>query len=287
MRSPGSAFWLRGTRARLAPLVGELDRLLFGDQAGRRASGILSAAAILALYVLGVRHWVSFFNYGRLAFNAIDWPKEYLHYSILQQALVERPPHMRRTPRPGRSLSRHPRDGAVPATGAADNPGPGTSPRSTPCLGSVGSWHAPNQRRASAAARRVHGDVPARQLNGHIVSHLAAGYRMWNGYFLPFLCLYSLEMIEERRSWTATASALALVPFGMVPQARGPGGVRRRLRSCSGCSGGSTKAATTALGLALLGRPAGCRPRPSLRGSARSSPRPIRRSTTWLRASSP
>jgi hypothetical protein len=259
MRSPGSAFRLRGVRARLAQLPGELDDFLFGAPTGRRASGILSAAAMLALYVLGVRHWVSFFNYGRLAFNAIDWPKEYWHYSILQQALIERlvPYHVANALGQVDPFLGIPETVLSPQLALLTTLDAGTFVMvNTVLMYSVGFLGTLLiRRRYQLSLVAFTSMFLLVNFNGHIVGHLAAGHSMWNGYFLlPFLCLYVLEIVEERRPWTATVPRLALVLFGMVLQGS------LHLAVCGGWfvlllglfRRKHLKAATTALGLALL-----------------------------------
>jgi hypothetical protein len=259
MQSPGSADWLQGRRARLAPLLDALDGFLFGAPGGRRASRVLTASALLALYVLGVRHWASFFNYGRMAFNALDWPKEYLNYSLLAQALVERivPYHVQD------ALGRVDPFLGIPET--VLSPQIALLTRLDPAafvmvntalmfsLGFLGTLLIRSRYRLSLVAFTAM--FLLFNFNGHIVSHLAAGHSMWNGYFLlPFLCLYVLEIVEERRPWTGTVPRLALVLFGMVLQGS------LHLAVCSGWfvlllglfRRKHLRAAASALGLALL-----------------------------------
>lgn len=259
MRLSRSAFWLRGTRARLAPLLGELDRLLFGVPGGGRISSILPAAALLALYVLGVRHWVSFFNYGRFAFTAVDWPKEYLNYSILQQAIVERlvPYQIVNVLGQVDPFLGIPETVLSPQLALLTTLDPGTFVMVNTVLmysvGFLGTLLIRRRYRLSLVAFTAM--FLLFNFNGHIVSHLAAGHSMWNGYFLlPFLCLSLLEMVEERGPWTGTVPPLALVLFGMVLQGS------LHLAVCSGWfvillglfRRKHLTATATALGLALL-----------------------------------
>jgi hypothetical protein len=207
----------------LDSLVEELAGFLFGHSDGRRSSRVLSTVAILALYLLGVRHWVSFFNYGHLGFNAIDWQKEYGYYSLLQQALAGGvvPYHAMGSSGVVFRFLGIPETVLSPQIVLLGHMTVGTFVMINTVLmyslGFVGTLVLRNRYRMSFAAFSIL--VLLFNFNGHIVAHLGAGHSMWNGYFLlPFLCAYLLDAVEDRRPWTTSAVKLALVLFGMLLQ---------------------------------------------------------------------
>lgn len=180
-------------------------------------------ALVILLFCLGVIHWLYFFNFGRLAFSAFDWPKEYKYYSVLRQALLEPaiPYHI------SEKFQSTDRFLALPETNL--------SPQiillphmnipqfilfNTLLLYSIGFFGCLLIKRKYKLSF-----YPFTMLfllfnfNGYITSHLAVGHSMWNGYFLlPFFCLFVLRLLEEPQKNKNSIFKLSILLFIMVLQ---------------------------------------------------------------------
>src|SRR5438132_234301 len=43
---------------------------------------------LLALFAIGIVHWVYFFHFGQMTFQGQDWPKDGLYLHVLRQAIL-------------------------------------------------------------------------------------------------------------------------------------------------------------------------------------------------------
>lgn len=175
------------------------------------------------LYLAGAAHWTWLFGtaaepFRGPSFTREDWPKEYLYYSILQQALregevpyfISRPIHTRRF----LSLPEVNWSPQILLLRVLDV-GPFILVH-TLLLYSAGFAGLLLLKRHLAL-----GPLPFAFLflvfnfNGHLTAHLAVGHSMWAAHFLfPFLLLGTLRLLEEpgdRRTPLALALALFLV----------------------------------------------------------------------------
>jgi hypothetical protein len=182
----------------------------------------LVPAALLLLYLIGVVHWLWFFNRGDLSFSTHDWPKEHSYYTVLQEAMASgRVPYHFEPPRHGTD-----RFLGLPETNL--------SPQvlllpwmdvGRFVLVNIVLLYSVGYVGCLLLRRRYHLSlVPFATVyllfsfNGYITAHLAVGHSMWAGYFLlPFFSLYLLEWVEERAS-AVPALKLALVLFAMMLQ---------------------------------------------------------------------
>lgn len=178
----------------------------FGIVAGRarwaRWSDLLG---VVLLYLAGALHWLWFFDRGRAKLTALDWFKEYAYYGVL---------------RAGLQTHRWPWHTAVPFQGTdrfLANPETLLSPQvlllrvldvpsfvtlNTLLLYSAGFCGCVLLRRRHRLPFGVFALLAATLLaNGHIVTHLAVGHSMWNGYFLlPFVALFVLDLPRDGRA---------------------------------------------------------------------------------------
>jgi hypothetical protein len=187
-------------------------------------SRLLTLLFLGGLYVLGVVHWVAFFNCGRLNFQPYDWDKEYKYYHVLGEALRTRtmPWHV--------SEAFHGTDRflGLPETNLSPQvlllPLFGDDPEGVGrflvfhvlvlySAGYVGLlWLRRRYRLSWAPFACLYLLI---ELSGYITSHLSVGHSMWSGYFLlPFFVLYVLEM-AERPGDLRPGLKLALVLFVM------------------------------------------------------------------------
>lgn len=159
----------------------------------------------MALYLAGVAHWLWFFDRGRVRLTALDWFKEYAYYSVLRVGVRTR---------------RWPWHTAEPFQGTdrfLANPETLLSPQvlllrgldipafvtiNTLLLYSAGFVGCLLLRRRHRLPFGVFAMLVVTLLaNGHIVTHLAVGHSMWNGYFLlPFVALYMLDLPSDGRA---------------------------------------------------------------------------------------
>lgn len=177
-----------------------LSDLLFSqpDSPLRRA---LTYGVIAALFGAGLVHWVLFFDKGDMTFQRGDWPKEYVYYSVLQQAVQSGsiPYHV------DPPLQKTQRFLAIPEKVL--------SPQilllgfmsigrfvmvNTLVMYAVGFWGCLIIRRRYALSLVSFAMLYLLfHFNGHITAHIAAGHSMWNGYFLmPFYCYCILRLCD-------------------------------------------------------------------------------------------
>ena len=177
-----------------------LEDLLFVPP-DRPPARVATFVALMILFAVGVGHWIVFFNFGELSFRSGDWPKEYLYYSVLQQALLTGtiPYHVDQV------LQNTQRFMALPETVR--------SPQiillrfmsigdfvvaNTLVMYAAGFWGCLVIRRRYALSLVSFSLLYLLfNFNGYITSHLATGHSMWNGYFLmPFYCYYVLRLCD-------------------------------------------------------------------------------------------
>ncbi len=74
------------------------EHVLFGEPRWRSES-VVRYCLIAVLLLIGIAHWLFFFNLGRLSLNAYDWRKEasYLNTELLSN-VVDRAVMIRRLP---------------------------------------------------------------------------------------------------------------------------------------------------------------------------------------------
>ena len=177
-----------------------LEDLLFVPP-DRPLARVATFVALMLLFGVGVGHWIVFFNFGEITFRSGDWPKEFLYYSVLQQAL-----HTGTIPfHVDQVLQNTQRFLALPETVR--------SPQIVLLrFMSIGDFVVANTLVMYAAGfwgclmirRRYTLSLVSFSLlyllfhfNGYITSHLATGHSMWNGYFLmPFYCYYVLRLCD-------------------------------------------------------------------------------------------
>ncbi|MBN1405767.1 MAG: hypothetical protein JW946_04540 [Candidatus Omnitrophica bacterium] len=191
----------------------------------KRNQKIIGILVIAFLFILGIIHWLSFFNFGDLSFSAYDWPKEIRCYSVLEQAI---------------------RQGIIPYNVSRALPYDATNrflalPEiiTSPQLillkvMSIGNFIVLNTILMYAIGfigcllikkRYNLSLIPFTILyllfnfNGHITSHIAIGHSMWNGYFLlPFFCLFLFELIEQNAKNNNAAIKISLILFAIILQ---------------------------------------------------------------------
>jgi len=206
-------------------MVGKLAELVFTPELpGRNLfSRIFTVAALGGLFAVGIAHWTFFFQFGEMAFDRIDWPKEYYHYSVLRSSIAE---------------------GVIPYF-VSPSRGPDTflgtaetvlSPQIIllPFM-SVGRFVLVNtlimyslgflgclllRKRYQLSLLPFVMLFLLFNFNGHITSHISVGHSMWNGYFLlPFFVLLILQLLNRERPITIiTPVLLAFTLFGVVLQ---------------------------------------------------------------------
>lgn len=176
---------------------------------------------LAGLYVLGIYHWIIFYQGGNFSLLDIDWPKDRDYCVLLKEALVrgQVPYHM--------SVIHQSTDRFLGLPETILSPQILLLPYveigtfflcQTLLLYTFGFLGCLLIRR-----RYQLGLMPFALLfllfnfSGYITSHLAVGHSMWNGYFLlPFFCLWVLELLDGPAA--RPALLLALVLFGMMLQ---------------------------------------------------------------------
>jgi hypothetical protein len=188
-----------------------------------RLARVLSALALLLLYLLGLAHWTVFFNRGNVAFSHNeDWSKEYDYYVVLQEALRTRqvPYHINYEYQKTDKFLGLPETNLSPQILLLPYMDVGRflwlDALLLYSLGFVGCLLIRRRYRLDLAPFTLL--FLLFNFNGFITSHLAVGHSMWMGYFLlSFAALYVLEMVEEESSFTP-ALKLAAVLFAMMLQ---------------------------------------------------------------------
>ena len=202
-------------------LLNNLSDDLFHPPRRGVGSRIFSNVLLVVLFVLGAIHWAAFFNYGRANLTAHDWWRQYVYLSVGEQAVAERtvPYHIsRETLGTNRYL-------AVPETML--------SPQilALPYM-SMGSFALLNvlllysigfvgclliRRRYQLSAVAFITLFLLYNFNGHITSHLGVGHPWYGYFFLPFFCLFVLELVEGRMD-VSLAVWMSLCLFAMLLQ---------------------------------------------------------------------
>ncbi|HET8644843.1 MAG TPA: hypothetical protein VFO85_05110, partial [Vicinamibacteria bacterium] len=179
--------------------------------------------ALAALFLAGAMTWAALLSADGRASGPVptveDWPKEFRHYTVLRQAVVERrlPLFVSRPILAGRKLL------AVPELNCAPP---------VLLLGALSIPHYVLMDTLVFYALGFAGLLRLRRryglgwlafsflfllffLNGHLVAHMAVGHSMWAAHFLlPVFVLGLLELVEGGRP--ATPALLALVMFAML-----------------------------------------------------------------------
>ena len=174
------------------------------------------------MFAGGLLHWLLFFHYGKMSFQAHDWQKEYTYYAIIQEAVKTGtlPYHV------AIAFQGTNRFLALPETNL--------SPQILLLpLMSVGRFVLVNVLLLYSAGfvgcllimRRyrlsILGFVPfflLFNLNGHLTAQIGVGHSMWGAYFLlPFYVLLMLE-IADGKSTLTTPIKMAFVLFLIVLQ---------------------------------------------------------------------
>jgi len=202
---------------RIARVRQFLEDVLFAPAPGLRARAA-GMAVLLVLFGVGVVHWIVFFNFGNLTFRSADWPKEYLYFSVLQQAVSTGtvPYHV------DQALQSTQRFLALPET--AKSPQILLLPFmdigdfvvvNTLIAYAIGFWGCLLIRRRYTLSLVSFAVLFLLfHFNGYITAHLATGHSMWNGYFLmPFYCYYVLRLCETT---TESAASDARVPLALA-----------------------------------------------------------------------
>jgi hypothetical protein len=177
---------------------------------------------LVLLYLTGFAHWVFFFNAGRINFSTNDWPKEFMYYSVLREALQQHtiPYHVTQ------KFQDTDRFLAIPETNLSPQilllPHMSTAMFilcNIILLYSLGFWGCLLLRRKYRLSLFSFCLLFLLfNFNGHITSHLAVGHSMWGGYFLlPFFFLFLLELAENHDRSRAPFK-VALVLFALSLQ---------------------------------------------------------------------
>ena len=186
------------------------------------AYGFATIILLAVMFAGGLLHWLLFFHYGQMSFQAHDWQKEYTYYAIIQQAVKTGtlPYHV--------AIAFHGTNRflALPET----NLSPQVLLLQTM---SVGRFILVNVLLLYSAGfvgcllimRRyglsILGFVPLFllfNLNGHLTAQIGVGHSMWGAYFLlPFYALLMLEIAEGKSPGT-TPIKMAFVLFLIVLQ---------------------------------------------------------------------
>jgi hypothetical protein len=188
------------------------------------------------LYVYGLVHWTLFIGAidvwplparGGMIFSKLDWPKEYLFYSVLRDAVRDgrAPLHV--------SEPVHETDRFLALPETVLSPQVLFLPLFEGTPAGIGRWlclHAILLYTVGFAGclliRRRYGLslVPfaflcaAFLFNGHITAHLTAGHSMWFGYYLlPFFALFLMDLVQRQDSFVP-ALELSMVLFLMMLQ---------------------------------------------------------------------
>lgn len=167
--------------------------------AGGPGRGLLAG-----LYFLGALHWAAFLNFGRIPFGAHDWGWQWLHLSVLKEALATRafPFHY--------SHSIHPQFMGLPNTILSPDAillwllEPGAFILLHILLlytfGFLGTLALARQWRWTSGPFAVF--FLLFNFNGGITSHVSVGHLSWGGYFLLPLFIGSvLRWIEREPTW--------------------------------------------------------------------------------------
>jgi hypothetical protein len=194
------------------------------DRSAERRSryGIAIIVLLAIMFAGGVVHWLLFFHFGKMSFQAHDWQKEYTYYAIIQEAVKTGtlPYHV------AIAFQGTNRFLALPETNL--------SPQILLLpLMSVGRFVLVNVLLLYSAGfagcllimRRyrlsILGFLPLFllfNLNGHLTAQIGVGHSMWGAYFLlPFYALLILEIAEGRSTGT-TPIKMAFVLFLIVLQ---------------------------------------------------------------------
>jgi hypothetical protein len=161
-------------------------------------------AALAALFLAGVLHWLVFFGVfeGGMSFAVADWPKEFRYYSAVRQALLEgrvpyyvsRPIHQTRKLLALPELSWSPQVALLRVVDV-----PAFLAVNTVLLYAAGfaACLALGRRyRLSTAPFLLL--VLVALFNGHVTAHLAVGHSMWAGaLLLPAFALLVLALLED------------------------------------------------------------------------------------------
>jgi len=203
--------------------IKKIDLLVFEPPKRDIISRILTVTFVLILFLIGVVHWVSFFNRGDICFKAEDWALEVMHYSVLQDAVKDNiiPYHVSRflffptyrfLAHPDISLS--PQIFLLKFLSIANF-----------FLAYVLTLYAVGFVGCLLIKRRYKLSIFSFSIlyflfnfNGHLTSHIAVGHVSWLGYFLlPFFCLLLFELIEGNNP-TEIAIKLSFVLFFILLQ---------------------------------------------------------------------
>lgn len=157
---------------------------------------------LISLYIVGLLHWIYFFNFGFISFSAFDWYKEYEYYYILKQSLLtfNIPFHV------SQYIQGTQRFLAIPEINLS------------PLIVLLPFYKIGNFILLNTLVMYSFGFIgtvliihnyklsilPSLFLfflinfNGHITSHLSVGHSMWSGYFLlPLLFYFILRLFEN------------------------------------------------------------------------------------------
>jgi hypothetical protein len=185
-------------------------------------SPALTMVILAVLFAAGALHWILFLNYGNLTFKAQDWGKEYIYYSLIQQAIStgQMPYHI--------SVAFHgtPRFLALPEVNL--------SPQILLLpLMSIGRFILVNiiilysvgfvgclliKHRYNLSLMAFSTMFLLFNFNGHLTAHIGVGHSMWAGYFLlPLFFLFTSDMLEGKSPETGPIK-IAFVLFAIVLQ---------------------------------------------------------------------
>ncbi len=164
-----------------------VEAVLFNRRTETRLQSIVASILLLLIFAAGILHWVLFFNQGNVQLFANDWHKETLYYLHLQQAIEQG------------VIPWHTQVSILETQRFLANPEIVLSPQivllrwmsvgkfvvvnTALCwaIGYAGCLLIKRRHRLSIASFTML--ILLWGFNGHIVSHLAVGHSMWNGYF--------------------------------------------------------------------------------------------------------
>ena len=209
-------------------MVSRLNTLIFDPEplANDLFSRVSSIAVLASLFLLGVLHWLFFFQFGRMEFSGGDWHDGLFYFSVIRESISDLT-----IPYFVEPIARNWSD-----TRFLANPQSVISPQMllAPFM-NAGNFVLANTLIMYSIGfagcllirNRYHLSLLPFvflfllfNFNGHITSHLSVGHSMWYGYFLlPLFFYFLLELLPPSPKLRLGASIiLAFVLFAIVLQ---------------------------------------------------------------------
>ena len=175
------------------------------------------------LFLLGILHWLLFYNFSNLSYTALDWPKEFSYYSIIRSALIQHfiPYHISASFQETNRFFALPETPLSPQVLLLPLVGVGRFIMANTLflysLGFLGCLLIRRGFRLSILPFLIFYLIF--NFNGYITSHIAVGHSMWNGYFLlPFFLYLISELIKIKKSFTNIIIKFSFLLFAIMLQ---------------------------------------------------------------------